>query len=272
MEFLDHNSHSSSSYASSSTYESREESGTNETLIDSISSISHQMEDDQRSVNSDLSEESYQGMEAEDEDNLPKSFLALKGISVANFNMGCNFQVTAALQLTVRYEIYILTIQEHTPWNKELSQIEITHVHKICEKYGYFAIITKMQILIFDKQLSPCYQETKIHLQGRMLCSTLVIAKDTLVDFVAAMYGYPLSPKNQNNPEIDYENIIRGMRELSQQLKTTILDAQKENKMIYIHGDLQDTPDGSANYRYGSTQIAQHPLGIAKTCENLGLN
>jgi len=75
--------------------------------------------------------------------------------------MGCNFQIFVTLQLMVKYEIYILAIQEHTPWNKELSQFEIDHIQRICEKYGYFALISKMQILIFDKQLPPCYQETK---------------------------------------------------------------------------------------------------------------
>jgi hypothetical protein len=41
--------------------------------------------------------------------------------------------------------------------------------------------------------------------------------------------------------------------------------------MLFIFGDLQDTPDESTNFRYGSTKIAQHPLGIAKTCTDLGL-
>jgi hypothetical protein len=48
-------------------------------------------------------------------DLIPKTFLQLKGISVANYNMGCNFNIAAALRVMITYEISILAIQEHTP-------------------------------------------------------------------------------------------------------------------------------------------------------------
>jgi hypothetical protein len=40
-------------------------------------------------------------------DLLPKTFLQLKGISVANYNMGCNFNISAALHIMVHYELSI---------------------------------------------------------------------------------------------------------------------------------------------------------------------
>jgi hypothetical protein len=57
-------------------------------------------------------------------DPLPKTFLQLKGISVANYNMGCNFSIAAALRLMIAYGLSILTIQEHTSWNRQISPIE----------------------------------------------------------------------------------------------------------------------------------------------------
>jgi hypothetical protein len=41
-------------------------------------------------------------------DNLPKSFLQLKGISVGNYNMGCHFHISAAIHLLVQYNLQIL--------------------------------------------------------------------------------------------------------------------------------------------------------------------
>jgi len=38
-------------------------------------------------------------------DKLPKSFLQLSGISVANFNMRCNFRVEKALSIMIHYEL-----------------------------------------------------------------------------------------------------------------------------------------------------------------------
>jgi hypothetical protein len=61
-------------------------------------------------------------------DTLQKSFLQLKGISVANFNICCNFHIAAALQIMIQYDNSILAIQEHTTWNKTLSDIEITSI------------------------------------------------------------------------------------------------------------------------------------------------
>jgi len=52
-------------------------------------------------------------------DKLPKSFLQLKGISVAKFKMGCNFHILPALQIKIKYSITILAIQQHTAWNRE---------------------------------------------------------------------------------------------------------------------------------------------------------
>jgi hypothetical protein len=57
-------------------------------------------------------------------DSLPKSFLQLRGISVANFNMGCNFDIAANIRIMIQYEIAILAIQEHTPWSRELLDLE----------------------------------------------------------------------------------------------------------------------------------------------------
>jgi hypothetical protein len=80
--------------------------------------------------------------------------------------MNCNFRVEAAISIMVKYNLSILAIQEHTPWNRELLDNEITSIHKHCDKYGYFATISKLQIVIIDKQLLACHRETKVFEDG----------------------------------------------------------------------------------------------------------
>jgi hypothetical protein len=92
---------------------------------------------DNTSENSEHSKPSLEtnaaSSQTKNRDDIPNTFLALKGISIANFNMGCNFHIAAALKLIADYDISILAIQEHTPWNKELSHIEITCIERSCE-------------------------------------------------------------------------------------------------------------------------------------------
>ncbi len=95
-------------------------------------------------------------------DTLSKSFLQLKGIAVGNFNMRCNFHISAAIRIMIQYNLTILAIQEHTPWNRELSEGEIASIEHHCDKWGYFVTLSKLQILIIDKQLTACHCETMV--------------------------------------------------------------------------------------------------------------
>jgi len=61
------------------------------------------------------------------------------------------------------------------------------------------------------------------------------------------------------------------MRQLKKTLKTIIRRAIDANQIIYVYGDLQDTPDDSKAFHHVTTNIGKHPLGIVQTCENLGL-
>jgi len=78
-------------------------------------------------------------------ETIPKTFLQLKGITVANYNMGCNFGVSAAIGIMIRNNINILAIQEHTPWTRQLMESEINHIQRTCEKWEYFATVSKVQ-------------------------------------------------------------------------------------------------------------------------------
>jgi hypothetical protein len=89
---------------------------------------------------------------------IPKTFLQLKGKSVGNFNMACNFHISASLHVMVQYNLNILAIQEHALWHKELSDGEGTSIEQHSDKWGYFLTISKLQILIIDKQLRACHQ------------------------------------------------------------------------------------------------------------------
>jgi hypothetical protein len=78
------------------------------------------------------SEETIQSNEInQNGDLLPKSFLQLKGIIVGNFNMGCNFHISAAICIMIQYVISILAIQEHTAWSRILSDNEISQLNGI---------------------------------------------------------------------------------------------------------------------------------------------
>jgi len=229
---------------------------------------------DNTSENSEHSKPSLEtnaaSSQTKNRDDIPNTFLALKGISIANFNMGCNFHIAAAFKLIADYDISILAIQEHTPWNKELSHIEITCIERSCENYGFFMIVSKMQILIIDKQLKACFLEAKQFMEGRIICHRFEIAPKKYVEFISA-YGFPHSPSNRNSQNEDQNRILQEMRTLSNHLRSLIINAQRTNTMIYIFGDLQDTPDNTRTCAYGSTKIPKHPLGIVKTCEDLGL-
>jgi len=49
------------------------------------------------------------------------------------------------------------------------------------------------------------------------------------------------------------------------------LKALRNDEIIYVFGDLQDTPDISKIFYYVASKVSKHPLGIVKICEDLGL-
>lgn len=206
-------------------------------------------------------------------DLLPKSFLQLKGISVANYNMGCNFHIAAALRIIMRYNLSILTIQEHSPWNKELSEGETTSISRLCDKWGYFATISKLQIIIVDKQLLACHRTSTAFEDGRIILYRFEISEKQSVSFIS-VYGVPhsASANIQKHNEIPSENTkLQIMTRLQSKLKALISKAHQDSDLLYIFGDLQDTPDNSKLFHYGPCRIAKHPLGIISTCEQQGL-
>jgi len=69
----------------------------------------------------------------------------------------------------------------------------------------------------------------------------------------------------------DQEDTLSKMAELQAQLKHHITRAVRDNDIVYVFGDLQDTPDNSKAFHYGTYRIPKHPLGIVRTCEDLNL-
>jgi hypothetical protein len=61
------------------------------------------------------------------------------------------------------------------------------------------------------------------------------------------------------------------MRQIQKQVQKLSMNIIRNEELIYIFGDLQDTPDDSKNFYDGKNRIAKHPLGIVKTCEDIGL-
>jgi hypothetical protein len=205
------------------------------------------------------------------EENPSKSFLQLRGISIANYNMGCNFDIASTIRLMMLFKLNLLAIQEHTPWSRELSDAEILSFRKNCDKWGFNIITSKLQLAIIDKQLTTCLRETDIHEDGRIIRLRMEISAKKFVNFVIT-YGYPHSPNNRSKQfiEIMDENmVLQKMRQLKQILTTILNRAINADELIFIFGDLQDTPDNSKMFSYGTSNIIKHPLGIVRTCENL---
>jgi hypothetical protein len=197
-------------------------------------------------------------------DLLPKSFLQLKGISIGNFNLGCNFHIATALQIIIHYNLSILAIQEHSPRNKELSEPETTSISKHCDKWGYFVTIPKPQIVIVVKQLLACHQETKVFEDGRIMKCRFEITENQFVTFIP-VYGIPHSSNmnETNSTENTRENKrLQSMLQIQTQLQAIISTAIHQTDLLHVFGDLQDAPDNSKLFHYGSCHLAKHPLGI----------
>ena len=237
--------------------------------------LSDEYIEDDISLTSSKSGQAYPAqLSPTDQGLLPKSFLQLKGISVANYNMGCNFSIASSIRLMIQHDLHILAIQEHTPWNRELSDAERSSSQRHCDRWGYILIISKLQIVIIDKQLAASLRDSTISEEGRIIRLNFEVAANQFANFVA-VYGYPHSPRNRRRHYIeeafDENSILQKMRQLKRSLKTIIRKAIDTNQIIYVYGDLQDTPDNSKAFHHGTTNIGKHPLGIAQTCENLGL-
>jgi hypothetical protein len=204
---------------------------------------------------------------------IPKSFLQLRGISVANYNMGCHFNIGTAIRLMMQNDLFILAIQEHTPWSRKLSDAEIKLIHRTCDKYQFCAIISKVQMILIDKQIATSIRDTNIYEEGGMIQIRMEILHGKYANF-CAMYGYPHSSNNRrdtNSNTQDESSILQGMRQIQKLIKSAIGKAKNAGKLLCIFGDLQDTPDRSKLFYYGTNNIIKHPLGVVQTCEENGL-
>jgi len=88
------------------------------------------------------------------------------------------------------------------------------------------------------------------------------------------VYGIPHSGGGKsriNHNDFEENTALQKMSAIQDCIKNTIKNANRTDDIIYIFGDIQDTPDTSKNFHYGSCRIPKHPLGIVKICENSGL-
>ena len=150
--------------------------------------------------------------------------------------MNCNFKIDHAIEIMIHYNISILAIQEHTPWNRELSTAEISSIHKHCDGLGYFATVSKLQILIIDKQLSACHRETKVFEEGRVMQCQFEIAKGQHAVFVP-VYGVPHSYGKTEPGDSDAagENKkLELMTNVQRHVKAIVNDTSTKTDYLYI--------------------------------------
>jgi hypothetical protein len=261
----------------SSVTNSQDEStqGTPSLCSDSCSDVeSIDTSNDESVVSENTNEHDNADKVSQNGDKITKSFLQLKGIMVGNYNMGCNFHILNAIRIIIQYNLRILVVQEHTSWNRELTEHEVTSIKKHCDTWGYFVTISKLQIIITDKQLLACHCEVHTYKEGRITVSHFHIARKQFATFVAT-YGITHSGNDRRctDPENAEENeVLQEMREVHEIVKMSILNANRNKDIIFVFGDLQDTPDNSRKFHYGKRRIPKHPLGIVMTCEDMGLS
>jgi hypothetical protein len=64
---------------------------------------------------------------------------------------------------------------------------------------------------------------------------------------------------------------LQEMERIQVQIKNIIKNAYRKGDIVYVFGDLQDTPDNTNKFHYGKCRIPKHPLGIVKTCEDFNM-
>jgi len=146
-------------------------------------------------------------------------------------------------------------------------------MHKHCESLGYFATVTKLQILITDKQMWASHRDSRHLEDGRIIHSRYEVSSSQHASFIS-LYGVPHhgGEKTQySSRDVEESITLQKMIAVKNQLKSIIREAKRNNDIIFVFGDLQDVPDNSSNFRYGQCKIPKHPLGIVKTCEDLQL-
>jgi len=75
----------------------------------------------------------------------------------------------------------------------------------------------------------------------------------------------------QGQKHMDENDTLQKMKTIQKRLSILINQALRNEEIVYIFGDLQDAPNNSKDFYYGSCKIAKHPFGIVRTCEDLGL-
>jgi len=123
--------------------------------------------------------------------------------------------------LMMQYELSILAIQEQTSWNKDLSNMEVTSIERTCQKWGYTITISKLQMLIIDKQIDASRRDIEIYEEGRIIKCRLEISRGSFVNFTS-VYGVPHSCDNYiraNHDNQDENSLLLKMRHIQQQMK-----------------------------------------------------
>ena len=115
--------------------------------------------------------------------NTPKA-----GISVANFNMAGNFDVSIAVNLMMDQNIHILAIQEHSPWGMEMHPGTYQQIIRVCAFNGFLVQVAKHQIIIFNKLLSTIHRYTDDKEEGHICTNMFQIGPQEYAAFIA-VYG-----------------------------------------------------------------------------------
>ena len=94
------------------------------------------------------------------------------------------------------------------------------------------------------------------------------ISKDQYVTFVP-VYGvahFSGDHKKAYSSSTEENTKLKKMAAVKTQVEKIIDTASATADLLYVFGDLQDTPDQSKIFHRGSCRIPKHPLGIVKAC------
>jgi hypothetical protein len=95
---------------------------------------------------------------------------------------------------------------------------EASIIERTCEKWGFFAKISKLQLIIIDKQLKACHRNSNIYEDGRIIQCCFEVSHEKYTNFIS-VYGIPHFLGQHQDDENER---LQKMTALQRQLKNSL--------------------------------------------------
>ncbi|MFN9982459.1 MAG: hypothetical protein ACK53Y_21205, partial [bacterium] len=99
--------------------------------------------------------------------------------------------------------------------------------------------------------------KTSVLEEGRIIHCQLEFAHKQFANFVS-VYGIPHHGGEKmhfSHEDFEESNVLQSMSTIQNHVKNLIQQSNAKKQLIFVFGDLQDTPDSSKNFHYGKCWI-----------------